>query len=201
LPNEHYFPYDTLEAKAALPDRWPTSPSVPQSTRTDNEAANSAKSRPESHVLVPHRTTTSDIARKIDLTTALQYGTAQGYPALFGFIKQFTTKHLHPTVPYLGGVDIILTCGSTDGLSKVVQCFNNEWSEETGRIEEREGLLVEEFAYMNAVQTAKPRGMTITPVAMDDQGMLASGPGGLEHVLKNWNFATGKRPHLLYTVT
>jgi len=195
LPNDHYFPYDTLEAKVALPDRW--SPS----TTEKKDKKRQSSSPPESHLLVPHGTDTPDPTRKIDLTTALQYGTAQGYPPLYGFIKDFTTKALHPTIPYLGGADVILTCGSTDGFSKILQCFNNEWAEGKDPIELREGILCEQFAYMNAIQAAKPRGMTVTPVAIDKQGMLAYGPGGLEDVLENWDFRRGKRPHMMYTVT
>jgi hypothetical protein len=54
---------------------------------------------------------------------------------------------------------------------------------------------------MNAVQTTRPRGMQVVPVKMDGVGMLASGKGGLEDVLENWNESKGKRPHLMYTVT
>jgi DNA-binding transcriptional MocR family regulator len=152
-------------------------------------------------LIVPHTLDTKEATKKIDLATALQYGTSQGYPPLYGFMKEFTTKYLHPTIPYKEGADIILTCGSTDGFSKAIQCFNNEWSEGRDPIDEREGMLVEEFAYMNAIQATKPRGMNIVPVTIDAQGMLAKGPGGLEDVLENWDFGKGRRPHLLYTVT
>ncbi|KAF2663262.1 aromatic amino acid aminotransferase [Microthyrium microscopicum] len=195
LPNAKYFPYDTLEAKAALPNRWtPSEASV-------KEHGGKAKSPPESHLVVPHVANTTDATRKIDLTTALQYGTAQGYPPLYGFIKEFTTRCLHPSIPYEGGADIVLTVGSTDGFSKALQCFNNEWSEGVNPVSEREGLIVEEFAYMNAIQSARPRGMNILPIAMDDEGMLAKGPGGLDDALENWDFSKGKRPHLMYSVT
>lgn len=62
-------------------------------------------------------------------------------------------------------------------------------------------MLVEQFEYMNAVQSASPRGLNIAPVALDDEGMRADGPGGLKDVLENWDFKKGKRPHLMYTVT
>ena len=54
---------------------------------------------------------------------------------------------------------------------------------------------------MNAIQAARPRGLGIVPVAIDDEGMLVSGKGGLEDVLENWDFSKGRRPHLMYTVT
>jgi DNA-binding transcriptional MocR family regulator len=54
---------------------------------------------------------------------------------------------------------------------------------------------------MNAIQAARPRGLQIVPVTIDLEGMLPTGPGGLEDVLENWDESKGKRPHLMYTVT
>lgn len=139
--------------------------------------------------------------QKIDLTTALQYGTAQGYPPLYSYLRQFARDVLHPNIPYKDGADIILTCGSTDGLNKTLEALCNPWSEERDWIRERPGMLCEEFAYMNAIQNARPRGIQVVPVKIDLEGMLASGPGGLEDVLENWDESKGKRPHLMYTVT
>ena len=94
----------------------------------------------------------------------------------------------------------MLTVGATDGFAKAIQAFQNEWSAEHDPITEKEGLLVEEFAYMNAIQTARPRGMNIVPVAMDEEGMTAEGEGGLRRVLEDWDETKGMRPHLMYTV-
>lgn len=152
-------------------------------------------------MLVPHDSAEPNVLRKIDLTTALQYGTAQGYPALYGFIRYMTQEHLHPNTPYKGGPEVILTCGSTDGFSKALECFTNIWDEERDWIREREGVLCEEFAYMNAIQAAGARGVNIVPVAVDDEGMMAYGKGGLEDVLVKWDKNKGKRPHVMYTVT
>jgi len=196
LPNPGYFPYDDLEAKVALPDRWNPSPNKPvDPSRHTTSPATSGR------VIVPAISSDLDPNRKIDLATALQYGTAQGYPALLSWVQEFTLKHLHPNIPYAGGPDIILTVGSTDGFQKALQCLNNEWVQGRDPIERKEGLLVEQYAYMNAVQTAQPRGMNIVPVAIDDEGMLATGKGGLQDVLENWDFNRGQRPHLMYTVT
>lgn len=137
----------------------------------------------------------------IDLKSALQYGQAQGYPALYYFIRKFTRENLHPFVPYKDGPEVILTCGSTDGFSKTIQALSNEWSAEHDPVSERPALLCEQYAYMNAIQTVRPRGFNIAPVAIDDEGMMAKGPGGLEDVLENWDFTKGRRPHLMYTVT
>nr|POE72778.1 aromatic amino acid aminotransferase c56e4.03 [Quercus suber] len=209
LPNNYYFPFDTLEAKVARPDRWtptPNKPVDPPSTGTtlaklDLNARSSPLNQPQDAITVPHSSQQTNPVKKIDLSTALQYGTAQGYPPLYYFIRQFAQQNLHPNCPYQGGPEVLLTCGNTDGFSKVLQAFTNEWSEEKDWTRDREGLLVESFCYMNAVQTAKPRGLNIAPVAIDDEGMLAEGKGGLRDVLENWDYRKGKRPHLMYTVT
>jgi len=135
------------------------------------------------------------------LTTALQYGTAEGYPPLRSFIRQFTREHLHPTVPYQGGPEVILTCGSTDGFSKTLELLTNTWSAGIDDVRNRPGLLVETFMYGSILSQAEPRGVQIVAVEMDRDGMLPDGPGGLEDVLANWDDDMGMRPHFLYTVT
>ena len=185
MPHASYFPYDTLEAKVALPQRFKS-----------NDTTNTNSVR----VTVPKESHTKDLTRKIDLTTALQYGTAEGYPPLNTFLRSFARDHLHPNVPYAGGPEVLLTCGSTDGFAKAIEAFTNIWNPDRDWIQQREGVLCEEFAYMNAIQTVLPRGLNITGVVMDGQGMLASGKGGLQDVLENWDFRLGRRPHLMYTV-
>ena len=202
LPNPGYFPYDTLEASVALPNRFKPTPVKPVDPPTSQLARTKISEAPEaSRVIVPHDSSEKNILRKIDLTTALQYGTAQGYPPLYGFIRQFTQTNLHPNVPYKGGPEVILTVGSTDGFAKSLEAFSNIWDEDRDWIRDREAILCEEFAYMNAIQAARPRGLAVVPVKIDDEGMLAEGKGGLADVLEKWDKYKGKRPHLMYTVT
>lgn len=202
LPHPSYFPYDTLEAATAVPSRWKPTPNDPVDPPTDDfKVLNVSRQSQSTRVLVPHDSKETNALRKIDLNTALQYGTAQGYPPLYSFLRQFTRETLYPNWAYKGGPEVILTCGSTDGFAKSIECLTNIWDEERDWIREREGLLCEEFAYMNALQTARPRGLNVTPVAIDDEGMVAKGKGGLEDVLENWDFNKGKRPHVMYTVT
>jgi DNA-binding transcriptional MocR family regulator len=201
LPNPNYFPYDTLEAKVALPDRWKPTANIPVDPPSTHSILKKDVSPPGSKVLVPKTADTPDILRKIDLTTALQYGTAQGYPPLYQFLTEFTREHLHPNVPYKGGPEIILTVGNTDGFAKCITTFVEEWHEGDDPIEEREGCLCEEYAYMNAIQQVRPKGLNIVAVGIDDQGMRAEGPGGLRDILENWDFSKGKIPHIMYTVT
>lgn len=210
LPNASLFPFDTLEAQIAQPERWkptPNDPNDPSKDVADRFATASLKQKKgrdvtaSSHITVPHTSALANPLQKIDLTTALQYGTAQGYPPLYSFLRQFARKNLHPNVPYAGGPEVILTCGSTDGLAKALECLSDVWSEERDWIRERPGILCEEFAYMNAIQAARPRGLQVVPVTIDLEGMLPTGKGGLEDVLENWDEAKGRRPHLMYTVT
>ncbi|KAI9726093.1 MAG: hypothetical protein M1828_002101 [Chrysothrix sp. TS-e1954] len=201
LPNPSYFPYDNFEANVALPNRWQPTPLEPVDPPSkDASTSTSKRGQPSARIEVPMVSRATEPAKKIDLTSALQYGTAQGYLPLQNLIRQFTRENLHPNVPYAGGPDIILTVGATDGFAKAIQAFQNEWSAEKDPLEEKEGLLVEQFAYMNAIQAARPRGMNIVPVKMDDEGIIAEGQGGLQDVLEKWDTKQGKRPHLMYTV-
>ncbi|CAI6299116.1 unnamed protein product [Periconia digitata] len=201
-PNPSYFPYDTLEANVALPNRFKPTPNKPLDPPAD-DPPNSARDHapPSTRLVVPHDSGIANPLRTIDLKTALQYGTAQGYPSLYSFIRQFTRQNLHPFVPYKGGPEVILTCGATDGFSKTIEALSEKWDEGHDPIEERQGLLVERYTYMNAIQAVAPRGVSIVPVEIDDVGMCAKGPGGLEDVLENWDYSNGRRPHLMYTIT
>lgn len=201
LPNASYFPYDTLEATVALPDRFKPTPNPDEGLEKKLATVKVSDSKASSHVVVPHESSSTNPLTKIDLTTALQYGQAQGYPPLLSFLRQFARENMHPNIPYKDGPEVILTNGSTDGFGKALECLSNTWSQERDWVKEREGILCEEFAYMNAIQAATPRGLNVTPVKIDDEGMLASGPGGLQDVLENWDTSKGKRPHLMYTVT
>ncbi|KAI0969811.1 pyridoxal phosphate-dependent transferase [Xylaria arbuscula] len=204
LPNAQFFPFDTLEARSAHPHRWtptqgPGAGHVLSVTASNKASPNGAKAA--SHVIVPHYADAADVTKKIDLTTALQYGQASGYPPLASYVRQFTRECLHPNVPYKGGPETALTVGATDGFSRVLDVFTNIWVEGKNDIRERPGLLADIFMYPSIQTQSLPRGVQIIPVEMDDEGMAPYGPDGLEDVLANWDDAKGKRPHLLYTVS
>ncbi|KAJ5908451.1 hypothetical protein N7495_001133 [Penicillium taxi] len=182
LPHFTYFPHDTLEATVARPHRL------------------NAGDLKSDRLFIPMHSDPIDPKQRIDLSTALQYGLADGYPALRSFMRQFVRDHLHPNVPYDGGPEVIMTCGNTDGLSKSIELLTNIWNPDRDWVHQREGVLVEEFTYMNAIQQITPRGLNIVGVAVDGQGMLAFGKGGLADVLENWDFKKGRRPHILYTI-
>lgn len=208
FPSNHYFPFDTLEAKVARSDRWKPTPNRPVDPPSDPAAIQSqlsdlsvSKSLPHDAITVPHTSAETEPNRRIDLDTALQYGLANGYTPLYNFLRNFTREHMHPNVPYRGGPEIILTEGNQNGLMKVLLALSNEWSELKDWRRDREGILVEAYSFMGAIGAMTPRGLNVTPVAIDEEGMLIDGPGGLRDVLENWDFSQGKRPHLLYTIT
>ncbi|KAI1636404.1 pyridoxal phosphate-dependent transferase [Biscogniauxia mediterranea] len=213
LPNAQFFPFDTLEAQTAKPNRWTPTPNHPGAADHSHSSSSSSSSsrsslpppsnpRAASHLVVPHDAAgASDPTTKIDLATALQYGQADGYPPLLSFVRQFAREYLHPNVPYRGGPEVILTVGATDGMSKALELFTNIWIPGKNDVRERPGMLTEVFMYANAAGQAASRGVQVVPVEMDGEGMVPYGPGGLDDVLANWDDSKGKRPHLLYTVT
>ncbi|KAF3911190.1 hypothetical protein AA313_de0209795 [Arthrobotrys entomopaga] len=185
FPHPSFFPYDGIETKIATPNRF--------SRIFSNEFSSSVSSSFENREDVTSQTIE-------DLPTVLQYGTAKGYSPLRSFLRQFTHEYIIRDIPYHGGPDIIISCGNTDGFSQVLQLLTNTWSESHNDVTEREGVLCEEFTYIHAIQAAEPRGLQMVPVAVDAEGLLSIGPGGLDDILANWDEAKGKRPHLLYTI-
>ncbi|KAK4217122.1 pyridoxal phosphate-dependent transferase [Rhypophila decipiens] len=211
LPNVRFFPFDTLEAQTAKPERWAPTPNYPEVGDDGFEELTSSSSSPSkstggdpqapAKLAIPKILQETDITKKIDLETALQYGQAQGYPPLLKWVREFTRENLHPNVPYRDGPEVTLVCGSTDGFSKTLDLFVNAWNPAEHDIRDRPGLLCETIAYPGILNQSKPRGVQIVPVKHDGHGMLPTGEGSLEDVLENWDFEKGKRPHLLYTVT
>ena len=206
MPNTDLFPFDTLEAQAAEPERWTPTPNNPGPGDDDEynrivDGGGGGGAPASTHLTVPKYSAATDRLAKIDLNTALQYGTAEGYPPLTSFIRQFAREVLHPGVPYRGGPEIIMTCGSTDGFAKTIELLSNQWAASKDDVRQKPAILCEHFMYTNVLEQSQSRGLTIVPVEMDRHGMLAEGPGGLADVLGNWDASKGKRPHLLYTVT
>ncbi|KAH8147765.1 uncharacterized protein LAJ45_08231 [Morchella importuna] len=202
LPYPEYFPFDTLEAKIAPATRFIAESaakyhSLPPKPSSSIFSLFSSKPAPTELSEVP-KTEHFSIPKfsvghtGLDIATALQYSLAEGLTPLADFIKDFAINHLHGgKIPY-ASPEIVLTCGNTDGLSKALSLL----------AERGDNMLVEEYTYPGGLQTAEPLGVGIIPVAVDSQGMLARGKGGLRDVLENWNeWEQGKRPHMMYTVT
>ncbi|GAA5984700.1 hypothetical protein JCM5350_007921 [Sporobolomyces pararoseus] len=124
---------------------------------------------------------------KIQLSTALQYGTAQGLPALHQFIDEFVTKVYDPGY---SDFKTVINAGSTDAWSKIV----------TTLCEPGDGVLCEEWTYPSALAAAWPNGMKPVALPMDGAGLTVS---GMEQLLSSWDPAQHdgmRRPRILYTV-
>lgn len=139
-------------------------------------------------------------AHTIDLNTALQYGIAQGYSPLYVLLRKLVNSVYHPNIPYHGGANVIISGGAADGLAKVYELLFNHWDAEVNDLRGREGLIVEEFTYGPALAQVKPKDVNIVPVKMDAEGMVAYGAGSLFEALHNWDYARGKRPHVVYLI-
>ena len=104
-------------------------------------------------------------------------------------------------MPYRGGPEVTLTCGSTDGFSKTVELLVDTWDGNRDPLSERPGMLCEEYVYNNVLAQAGPKGVQAIPVKVDGEGMVPFGPGGLDDVLNSWDFSKGNLPSFIYTVT
>lgn len=165
------------------------------------KGGDSAPEDPQTHqIYIPRQSEDSKSVHRIDLETALQYGSAQGYPPLHAWIRKLTNSIYHPNIPYEGGADVMINGGSSDGLSKVFELLFDHWDEDLSSIRDRQSLIVEEFVYGPPIAQIKPRNVNIVPVKMDTEGMLAYGPGSLFDVLHSWDYSRGKRPHVVYII-
>ncbi|KAH6626993.1 pyridoxal phosphate-dependent transferase [Chaetomium sp. MPI-SDFR-AT-0129] len=205
LPHVDYFPFDTLEAQTAKPERWTPTPNYPgeKTAVSSSSSSPTSSSGPASaaHIVVPKFVKEDDPLKKVDLDTVLQYGLAPGYPPLLSWVRQFVRENLEHTTLYKGGPGVVLTCGATDGFSKCLDLFVDQWTEGVNPVSTRPGILCEPYIYNSILSQAEPHGVQFVTVNTDVAGMVATGPGGLEDVLANWDPSKGKRPHLLYTVT
>lgn len=149
---------------------------------------------------IPRTAQGSNSVRRVDLDSSLQYGSAQGYPPLYAWLRKLVNTVYHPNIPYEGQADVMINGGAADGLSKIFELLFNNWDEDLKNVHDREGLLVEEFVYGPPIAQIKPKGINVVPVKMDAEGMLAHGDGSLSYVLQTWNSALGKRPHVVYII-
>jgi aromatic amino acid aminotransferase I len=86
----------------------------------------------------------------VDLSTLLQYSSAEGHPALREFIRNFVAKVYQPGT---SDWQIQLNVGATAGWSQVVNML----------MERGDAILVEEFTYPGAMNAYQP--LDIKPVS------------------------------------
>lgn len=120
----------------------------------------------------------------IDLAHLLQYGAVEGHPTLLKYVKELISIGIDPPSEW----DTLVTCGSTDGLNKILLIL----------AEEGDKVLVEKFTYASFTAAAAPLGVTPIAIDIDDQGMSAT---DLRHTLDDMRKAGERMPKMMYLVT
>ncbi|XP_043342709.1 kynurenine/alpha-aminoadipate aminotransferase, mitochondrial-like [Cervus canadensis] len=127
---------------------------------------------------------------------ALQYSQSAGLPELLSWLKQLQVKlHNPPTIHYApsqGQMDICVTCGSLEGLSKVFEMIDNPG----------DNILVNEPVYSGTIHALQPLGCNMINVSSDEHGII---PDSLREILSKWKPEDSKDPEkntpkFLYTV-
>ena len=122
-----------------------------------------------------------------DLEIALNYGLGAGSPQMLRFVTEHVELVHRP--PYQDW-HCSLTIGNSSALEIAFRLLT-----EPGQC-----ILMEEFTFSSAVETARPMGLHVVGIKMDGEGLL---PAHMDEVLSGWDErARGgvKKPHLLYTV-
>lgn len=117
----------------------------------------------------------------IELSRSLQYGLTEGQKEMLSFLKDHT--ELIHKVPY-NDWNIITTVGNTEAWDSTLRTF----------VKRGDAILVEEFSFSSALETAHAQGVVTVPVPMDSKGIL---PEALDKQLDQW---VGPKPKLLYTI-
>ncbi|CAK9440422.1 uncharacterized protein LODBEIA_P45220 [Lodderomyces beijingensis] len=118
---------------------------------------------------------------QIELARSLQYGFTEGQPEVIAFLKEHT-ETIHG-VPYQDW-DLIASVGNTESWDSTLRTFCSRGS----------SILVEEYSFSSALETANGQGINTVPVTMDEFGII---PSALETLMSRW---TGNKPKLLYTI-
>lgn len=117
----------------------------------------------------------------IELARSLQYGHTEGQKELVAFLKEHT-EIIHKPL-YLDW-ELIASVGNTQAWDATLRLFTTRG----------DSILVEDYSFSSALETAKAQGVVTVPVAMDAEGLL---PEALEKQLASW---VGPKPKLLYTI-
>ncbi|VEU22369.1 DEKNAAC103644 [Brettanomyces naardenensis] len=121
----------------------------------------------------------------VPLARSLQYGYTAGQPELLDFLKKHTEIIHHPPYPEW---DTIVSIGNTESWDSTLRTFCNPG----------DTILVEEYTFSSAIETARALSVNFAPVHMDDKGLI---PEELEKLLKNWDSSVKPFPKLLYSIS
>ncbi|KAJ5513611.1 Pyridoxal phosphate-dependent transferase major region subdomain 2 [Penicillium fimorum] len=169
LPSPEYFPFEHLDIKV------PTAPGFsPEATRESGTVIRAGK-----HDIQEGTST-------YDLEIALNYGQATGAAPLLRFVTEHTELIHSP--PY-SDWQCTLTAGSTYAWDTALRVF----------CERGDYILMEEYTFASAAETAFPLGIKAVGIPMDEQGLI---PEKMDEILSNWDVAArgARKPYVLYTI-
>ncbi|GAA5975794.1 hypothetical protein JCM11641_005876 [Rhodosporidiobolus odoratus] len=169
LPHPSLFPFSELSVSAYTPN-----------------ADLSVDATPKDGLIAIQMQKYSADKKQLDLQNILQYGYANGLPALRSWLVEYVKQVYDPAT---SDWEVLLNCGNTDGWTKLVRLL----------CEPGEYILCEEFTFASAVAMWTSFGCKATPVKLDGEGLRAD---DLERVLRTWETEHPhvKRPKLLYIV-
>ncbi|KAL4864817.1 hypothetical protein BDV12DRAFT_7227 [Aspergillus spectabilis] len=169
LPSPEYFPFEELSVKVPTPPGF-----SPEATRQSGVS------------LVAGKHDIREGKSLYDLEVSLNYGQSSGSPQLLRFVTEHTELIHNP--PY-SDWQCSLTPGSTYSWDTALRLL----------CERGDYILMEEYTFSSAQETALPLGVKVAPVKMDEQGLL---PESLDDVMANWDEAVrgARKPHVLYTI-
>lgn len=173
LPCTEYFPFDSISMKLPVPPHF-TEQAVKESGKTVTIGKHDVGEKPDA---------------EYDLAIGLNYGQATGSAQMLRWVTEHTELVFNP--PYADWRSC-LTVGSTGALEQALRMLCDR--------HRGDAVLMDEFAFSTALETAEPLGIRVAGVPMDEQGLL---PAAMDELLSTWDPAArggARRPHVLYTV-
>lgn len=173
LPCTEYFPFESITMKVPVPPHF-----TEEGTKTTGKTVTIGK---------------HDVAEipeaEYDLAIGLNYGQANGSAQMLRWVTEHTEIVCNP--PYADWRSC-MTVGSTGALEQALRmlCDRNRG----------DAVLMDEFAFSTALETAEPLGIKIVGVAIDEEGLL---PESMDEILSKWDpkeHNGTRKPHVLYTV-
>lgn len=187
LPDPSYFPFETVGGNLLSTETFSTDEGTEkQESSSWFSWLSGSSSKPKSAPVGVPKFASHPLPNTLQLSTALQYGGAQGLLFLQQFLREWTTI-LSP--PLYSDWEVLVDDGSTDGWHKVLELLCNPGDH----------VLVEAWTYPSAVESGWPMQIRPVPCPIDAGGLV---PETFEKTLKEWDEEErgGKRPRVLYTV-
>ncbi|CAL5868135.1 uncharacterized protein PFLUO_LOCUS2359 [Penicillium psychrofluorescens] len=169
LPSPEYFPFEHLDIKVPTPPGF-----SPEATQKTGEVLRAGK-----HDIQEGKSL-------YDLEIAMNYGQATGAAQLLRFVTEHTEVIHNP--PY-SDWQCSLTAGSTYAWDTALRVL----------CERGDYIIMEEYTFASAAETAFPQGLKALGVPMDEQGMI---PEALDDLLSNWDAKArgARKPYVMYTI-